>query len=152
MFATDHPFGSMAKARAFLDQLPVSAADKARIARDNAAQLNPTPITHRRRPRRDDWSTPSRPPRTWAMHQAARSRPTRSGAVPASPGSPSTSSSLHPHDTALQGGAASNGRKPRQTAQSRARNSGLLADDYVSSSQFRAVQQVHPFVDDPTWR
>lgn len=39
MFATDHPYGSMAEARTFLDQLPVSAADKARIAHGNAERL-----------------------------------------------------------------------------------------------------------------
>ncbi|TWP54364.1 amidohydrolase [Lentzea tibetensis] len=39
MFATDHPYGSMAEARAFLEQLPVSAGDKARIAHGNAERL-----------------------------------------------------------------------------------------------------------------
>jgi predicted TIM-barrel fold metal-dependent hydrolase len=39
MFAADHPYGSMAQARAFLDQLPVSAADKERIAHGNAERL-----------------------------------------------------------------------------------------------------------------
>jgi predicted TIM-barrel fold metal-dependent hydrolase len=33
MFSADYPYGSMAKARAFLEQIPVSAADRARIAR-----------------------------------------------------------------------------------------------------------------------
>ena len=32
MFSTDHPYASMAEARAFLDDLPISRADKARIA------------------------------------------------------------------------------------------------------------------------
>ena len=39
MFSTDHPYASMAQARAFLDQLPVSAADKERIAHGNAEHL-----------------------------------------------------------------------------------------------------------------
>jgi len=39
MFSVDHPYGSMAAARAFLEQLPVSAADKARIAHGNAEKL-----------------------------------------------------------------------------------------------------------------
>lgn len=39
MFSTDYPYGSMPDARAFLDQLPVSAADKARIAYGNAERL-----------------------------------------------------------------------------------------------------------------
>jgi uncharacterized protein len=39
MFSADYPFGSMAQARAFLDQLPVSAADKERIAHGNAERL-----------------------------------------------------------------------------------------------------------------
>jgi len=39
MFSADHPYGSMAKARAFLDRLPVSAADKERIAHGNAESL-----------------------------------------------------------------------------------------------------------------
>ena len=39
MFSADHPYGSMAQARAFLEQLPVSAADKARIAHGNAERL-----------------------------------------------------------------------------------------------------------------
>ena len=37
MFSADHPFGSMA--RAFLDQLPVSTADRERIAHGNAERL-----------------------------------------------------------------------------------------------------------------
>lgn len=39
MFSADYPYGSMAKARAFLEQVPVSAADRARIAHGNAETL-----------------------------------------------------------------------------------------------------------------
>jgi predicted TIM-barrel fold metal-dependent hydrolase len=39
MFSADYPYGSMTKARSFLDQLPVSAADKERIAHGNAERL-----------------------------------------------------------------------------------------------------------------
>jgi uncharacterized protein len=39
MFSVDHPFASMSEGRAFLDQLPVSAADKERIAHGNAEKL-----------------------------------------------------------------------------------------------------------------
>jgi predicted TIM-barrel fold metal-dependent hydrolase len=39
MFSGDHPYQSMVQARAFLDQLPVSSADKARIAHGNAEFL-----------------------------------------------------------------------------------------------------------------
>jgi uncharacterized protein len=39
MFSADYPFASMAQARAFLDQLPVSTADKERIAHGNAERL-----------------------------------------------------------------------------------------------------------------
>ena len=39
MFSVDYPYGSMAEARAFLKQLPVSAADRERIAHDNAERL-----------------------------------------------------------------------------------------------------------------
>jgi predicted TIM-barrel fold metal-dependent hydrolase len=39
MFSADHPYGSMAKARAFLDQLPVSTADREKIAHGNAKRL-----------------------------------------------------------------------------------------------------------------
>jgi uncharacterized protein len=39
MFSADHPYGSMAQARAFLDNLPVSAANKQQIARSNAERL-----------------------------------------------------------------------------------------------------------------
>jgi len=39
MFSADHPYASMAQARAFLDRLPVSPADKERIAHSNAEPL-----------------------------------------------------------------------------------------------------------------
>jgi uncharacterized protein len=39
MFSADYPYGSMAKARAFLEQIPVSTADRARIAHGNAETL-----------------------------------------------------------------------------------------------------------------
>jgi uncharacterized protein len=39
MFSTDHPYGSMAEARTFLDRLPVSPADAERIAHGNAERL-----------------------------------------------------------------------------------------------------------------
>jgi hypothetical protein len=39
MFAVDYPYGSMAQARAFLDELPVSRDDKERIAHGNAERL-----------------------------------------------------------------------------------------------------------------
>jgi uncharacterized protein len=39
MFSTDYPYASMERARAFLDELPVSPADKERIAHLNAARL-----------------------------------------------------------------------------------------------------------------
>ena len=39
MFSADYPYASMAQARAFLDQLPVSPADKERIAHGNAEGL-----------------------------------------------------------------------------------------------------------------
>jgi uncharacterized protein len=39
MFSADHPYASMAQARAFLDKLPVSPADKGRIAHGNAERL-----------------------------------------------------------------------------------------------------------------
>ncbi len=39
MFSADHPYASMAQARAFLDGLPVSPADKERIAHINAERL-----------------------------------------------------------------------------------------------------------------
>jgi predicted TIM-barrel fold metal-dependent hydrolase len=39
MFSADHPYAPMAEARAFLDQLPISPADKERIAHGNAERL-----------------------------------------------------------------------------------------------------------------
>ena len=39
MFSTDYPYASMAEARAFLDRLPVSPADRERIAHGNAERL-----------------------------------------------------------------------------------------------------------------
>jgi uncharacterized protein len=39
MFSVDYPYGSMAEARAFLEQLPLSNADKERIAHGNAERL-----------------------------------------------------------------------------------------------------------------
>ena len=39
MFSADYPYGSMAQARAFLDQIPVSTADRERIAHGNAERL-----------------------------------------------------------------------------------------------------------------
>jgi hypothetical protein len=39
MFSTDHPYASMAEGRAFLDHLPVSPADRERIAHKNAEHL-----------------------------------------------------------------------------------------------------------------
>lgn len=39
MFSADYPYGSMSQARTFLDQLPVSPADKERIAHGNAELL-----------------------------------------------------------------------------------------------------------------
>lgn len=39
MFSVDHPYQSMAAGRAFLDQIPVSAADRERIAHSNAEKL-----------------------------------------------------------------------------------------------------------------
>jgi predicted TIM-barrel fold metal-dependent hydrolase len=39
MFSADHPYSSMAQARAFLDRLPVSPADRERIAHRNAERL-----------------------------------------------------------------------------------------------------------------
>jgi uncharacterized protein len=39
MFSADHPYASMTQARAFLNQLPVCAADKERIAHGNAERL-----------------------------------------------------------------------------------------------------------------
>ena len=39
MFSADHPYSSMVQARAFLDRLPVSPADRERIAHGNAERL-----------------------------------------------------------------------------------------------------------------
>jgi len=39
MFSTDYPYGSMAEGRTFLDQPPVSDADRERIAHGNAEHL-----------------------------------------------------------------------------------------------------------------
>jgi predicted TIM-barrel fold metal-dependent hydrolase len=39
MFSADYPYQSMVQARAFLEQIPVSAADKERIAHGNAERL-----------------------------------------------------------------------------------------------------------------
>lgn len=39
MFSADYPYSGMGQARAFLDQLPVSSADKERIAHGNAERL-----------------------------------------------------------------------------------------------------------------
>jgi len=39
MFSADYPYASMAQARSFLDHLPVSAADRERIAHGNAERL-----------------------------------------------------------------------------------------------------------------
>jgi hypothetical protein len=39
MFSADYPYASMTQARSFLDHLPVSAADKERIAHGNAERL-----------------------------------------------------------------------------------------------------------------
>jgi len=39
MFSADYPYGSMSEARQFLEQLPVSPADKERIAHGNAELL-----------------------------------------------------------------------------------------------------------------
>jgi predicted TIM-barrel fold metal-dependent hydrolase len=39
MFSADYPYASMSQARAFLDQLPVSASDKEKIAYRNAERL-----------------------------------------------------------------------------------------------------------------
>lgn len=39
MFSADYPYGSMAEGRAFLEQLPISTADRERIAHGNAEAL-----------------------------------------------------------------------------------------------------------------
>jgi predicted TIM-barrel fold metal-dependent hydrolase len=44
MFSVDYPFASNARARAFLDGLPVSPADKAKIAHGNADRLLRLPV------------------------------------------------------------------------------------------------------------
>ena len=49
MFSVDYPYGSMAQAREFLENLPVSAADRELIAHGNAEKLFQTLIASRRR-------------------------------------------------------------------------------------------------------
>ena len=44
MFSVDYPFASNVRARAFLDSLPVSPADKAKIAHGNADRLLRLPV------------------------------------------------------------------------------------------------------------
>jgi uncharacterized protein len=44
MFSVDYPFASNARARAFLDALPVSPADRAKIAHGNADRLLKIPV------------------------------------------------------------------------------------------------------------
>jgi hypothetical protein len=39
MFSADYPYSSMVEARAFLDRLPVSTADRHKIAHGNAERL-----------------------------------------------------------------------------------------------------------------
>jgi hypothetical protein len=39
MFSADYPYGSMIEARSFLDRIPVSPADRERIAHVNAERL-----------------------------------------------------------------------------------------------------------------
>jgi uncharacterized protein len=39
MFSADYPYASMPEARAFLDRLPVSPADREKIAHGNAEGL-----------------------------------------------------------------------------------------------------------------
>jgi predicted TIM-barrel fold metal-dependent hydrolase len=46
MFSVDYPFASNARARAFLDALPVSPADRAKIAHGNADRLLRLPTDH----------------------------------------------------------------------------------------------------------
>ncbi len=46
MFSVDYPFASNARARAFLDALPVSPADRAKIAHGNADRLLRLPAGH----------------------------------------------------------------------------------------------------------
>jgi predicted TIM-barrel fold metal-dependent hydrolase len=47
MFSVDYPFSSNARARAFLDALPVSPADRAKIAYGNADRLMRPPASPR---------------------------------------------------------------------------------------------------------
>lgn len=42
MFSADYPYASMAEARAFLEKVPVSPADRERIAHGNAERLLPS--------------------------------------------------------------------------------------------------------------
>ena len=44
LFSVDYPFASNARARAFLDALPVSPADRAKIAHGNADRLLRLPV------------------------------------------------------------------------------------------------------------
>jgi uncharacterized protein len=44
MFSVDYPYGTMAAGRAFLEQIPVSAADRERIAHGNAEALFKVPL------------------------------------------------------------------------------------------------------------
>ena len=39
IFSVDYPYGDMTEARTFLEQLPITSADKERIAHGNAEQL-----------------------------------------------------------------------------------------------------------------
>jgi uncharacterized protein len=39
MFSADYPYEPMAEARSFLDQIPVTPADRERIAHGNAERL-----------------------------------------------------------------------------------------------------------------
>ncbi len=43
MFSVDYPYGTMAAGRAFFEQIPVSAADRERIAHGNAEALFKVP-------------------------------------------------------------------------------------------------------------
>jgi predicted TIM-barrel fold metal-dependent hydrolase len=44
MFSVDYPFASNVRARAFLDSLPVSPADRVKIAHGNADKLMRLPV------------------------------------------------------------------------------------------------------------